>query len=360
LVIVCLIWAGITVFKLIPAENLVIAQRNFLLPCVLLGIACIAILAGFIKYRKVRVIILLFLIALTAFDLYRYATKWLPFDPIEFMYPQVKSLTFLQSIAGENRVFGNIGNEAGNMFSLPLIEGYDAMYQGRYAQFLNATSRGSVKDGERSVVQFDKNGIYNIEALQLLGVRYIYHRISDGQNVWAFPYWDYLADSSMKSIYRDGQYEIFEFTKVFPRAFLASSYKVETENQKIIDTLFAKDTNRREMLVLEEKPSIEPTSGEGKADIILYKPDSVTIQTESVVPKLLFLSDTYDAGWKAFVDGKDTALYRADYDFRAVPVPAGVHTVIFMYQPKTFTWGIILNGIAVLFLCIGSIKFKHI
>ena len=159
--------------------------------------------SGICKNRFIRFGILAGLVILTALDLYRYAAKWMPFDPRGYVYPEEKSLLFLQSRIGNDRVFGNIGNEVGSEFQLPLIEGYDTMYQGRYAEFINAVSNGNPVPGSRSVVQFDKNGKLKAEALQLLGVRYIYHRLSDGRNVWAFPYWEYLSDGSMRQIYSD-------------------------------------------------------------------------------------------------------------------------------------------------------------
>ena len=44
-------------------------------------------------------------------------------------------------------------------------------------------------------------------------------------------------------------------------------------------------------------------------------------------------------GWQALVDGRPVPMLRADYLFRAVTVPAGVHTVRFEYRPSTFVWG---------------------
>jgi hypothetical protein len=355
-----LLWMIIYFIKPFSSDRLSIAQRNLILPSIFGILAAIILCIGLLKSKIIRTLALICLIALTVFDAYRFSSKWMPFDPPEYIYPQVKSLTFLASRIGNDRVFGNIGNEVGSMFSLPLIEGYDALYQGRYAQFINATSRGIVTPGDRSVVQFDKYGVYKTEALQLLGVRYIYHKISDGQNVWAFPYWEYLADSSMRSIYRDGQYEIFEFTKVFPRAFLVSSYTIETDNQKIIDTLFSHDFDRREQVVLEEHPALEPLAGTGKAEIISYTPNRIRIQTDSQVPKLLFLSDVYDPGWHVTVDGKPSNVYRADYDFRAVAVPRGAHTIEFSYVPSSFTSGVIISAVAFVGLGLGVLCKKRI
>lgn len=359
LVSLAVLWGLLLCTHILPADAIRIARRNTILPTGLsLGIVCF-MLVGIIDLQITRFAAVFFFMVLLCFDSYRYVSKWMPFDDRQYLYPQEKSLTFLEQNAGNFRVFGNIGNEVGGPFHLQLIEGYDAMYSSRYGEFINAMSKGIIVPGERSVVQFDKYGVYKTQALELLGVRYIYQRISDGRNVWAFPYWEYLEDGSMKSVYRDGQYEIFEFAKAFPRAFLASAYVRQTDDQKIIDTVTGPDFPLRDTLVLEKDPDLLPQKGDGTASIVSYQATKVTIQTSSPVAKLLFLSDTYDAGWHASIDGKETTIYRADYDFRAVSVPPGSHMVQFTYAPDGMRLGIICVSIAFIGLVIVFVTTKR-
>jgi uncharacterized membrane protein YfhO len=51
------------------------------------------------------------------------------------------------------------------------------------------------------------------------------------------------------------------------------------------------------------------------------------------------LADTYYPGWTAAVDSQPVRLFRANYAFRAVQVPAGPHTVVFDYRPLSFAVG---------------------
>jgi uncharacterized membrane protein YfhO len=67
-------------------------------------------------------------------------------------------------------------------------------------------------------------------------------------------------------------------------------------------------------------------------------------------PGFLLLLDTYFPGWTATVNGEKTPILRADYNFRAVQLPAGKSVVRFVYQPASFRWGIglFLAGLAIL------------
>lgn len=338
-----IMWLVLVFGKPFPADKLLVAQRNFVIPSTLYVVTSVLLL---FKKRRWAIIILL---VLTAFDVLRFANKWMPFESRQYVYPGVPSLQFLSARSGVDRTFGNIGaGEVGVMHHIPIIEGYDAVYPARYGEFIDAVASGKVSPGARSVVQFDKNGLYKSEALQLLGIKYIYHRFSDGRNIWVFPYWEYLTDGSMKQIYNDGTYEIFQYNSVLPRVFLASSYTVRNTDKAIIDTLFAKEFDRANTLVLEEKPAIEPAAGSGTVSVLRYTPNKVVIDTESTANKLLFISDTFDKGWQVTIDGKRSGIYRADYDFRAVPVPAGKHSVVFDYNPAEFRWGIIIAGIGMI------------
>lgn len=346
-------WIWLKFMHPLPADKLAIAIRNSYIPTIM-GIAtCMVVFAGRALPKQWKKIGAYMLVILTAADLLRYSSKWMPFDPQEYVYPQERVLSFVSSVAEKtySRVFGNIGAEAGAAFGIPLIEGYDAVYQGRYGEFIRAAITGELIEPERSVVQLSNDGVYAEEVLRLLGVQFLVHRISDGRFGWAYPFWDFPG---YHLLWKDDVYEVFENKNAYPRVFLASSYTVETEDKRILSTLFAKDFNRRDSLVLEEEPMIQPASGSGTAAITKYTPNQVSIAVATQVPTLLFLSDVYDAGWHAAVDGVHVPLYRADYDFRAVGVSQGIHTVTMWYWPPYMTLGFGIAGFATLW-CVGML-----
>lgn len=311
----------------LPADKLLIAKRNSILP---VGLAiCWIVLASIGFFQKKRWIFVSFMVLIAAADMFRFAAKWMPFDPKEYMYPKTDMVTFLQKQTNYDRVFGNFGGEMSTYFGLHSIEGYDAVYQKRYGEFIEAADNGQIKTPERSVVLLGKKAQYAQRVLDLLGVKYLVHRFSDGRNVWAYPYWDF---PQYRSVYKDDMYEVLENTGANPRFYLASHYVKKIADQEIISSLFDPVFDMRNTVVLETDPVITPETGEGTVEVVLYTPNEIIFQTVSDVSKLLMVSDTYDSRWKASVDGKQTPLYRANYDFRVVGVPKGTHIVRMNYQ----------------------------
>lgn len=72
------------------------------------------------------------------------------------------------------------------------------------------------------------------------------------------------------------------------------------------------------------------------------------MQSESTAAGILFLSDNFYPGWTATIDDQPTPIYRANYTFRAVVVPAGKHEVKFIYQPLSVKLGLIISAVSLL------------
>jgi uncharacterized membrane protein YfhO len=85
---------------------------------------------------------------------------------------------------------------------------------------------------------------------------------------------------------------------------------------------------------------------DGEAKITQESPRHVTIDFDMKTPGVVVLSDTWDPGWRATVDGAPAEVLRANYNFRGVAVPAGKGTIQFDYQPASFYRGLELAALA--------------
>ncbi len=69
----------------------------------------------------------------------------------------------------------------------------------------------------------------------------------------------------------------------------------------------------------------------------------------------------YPAGWKAFIDGKETPILRVDYALRGLKIPAGRHEVDFKFHPDTYFLGQEISGISsilLILLVLGGFVFE--
>ena len=79
---------------------------------------------------------------------------------------------------------------------------------------------------------------------------------------------------------------------------------------------------------------------------------------------LLFLSESYyPQGWKAFLDGKEIPIFRADYHFRAIVIPPGKHTVVMRFEPRGFYLGRTLSlavntGVLLVIVIVGVVVVR--
>ena len=77
--------------------------------------------------------------------------------------------------------------------------------------------------------------------------------------------------------------------------------------------------------------------------VVSSRSGSLSIQTDNVEPGWLALSQVWFPGWEARIDGQLTKVYRADYVFLAVEVPAGKHVISLEYKPLSFLIGALLS-----------------
>jgi hypothetical protein len=92
----------------------------------------------------------------------------------------------------------------------------------------------------------------------------------------------------------------------------------------------------------------------GSARILAETPRKVELAVEAKRDSLLVLADTFHPDWRATVDGRETAILRADVAFRAVPVPKGRSEVVFRHRPRWLAPSLIAGGVASLIaLCLA-------
>jgi hypothetical protein len=71
-----------------------------------------------------------------------------------------------------------------------------------------------------------------------------------------------------------------------------------------------------------------------------YKANELIYSSKASGEKLAIFSEIYyPAGWKSYIDGKESKYFRADYVLRGMVIPSGEHEIKFVFKPSSFDVG---------------------
>ena len=213
------------------------------------------------------------------------------------------------------------------VYRISSVEGYDPLYLKSYGELIAASERGipdnSPPFGFNRIITPQR---YESNIIDLIGVKYVL-ALND------------IDDSSLIKVFQEGETRVYENIDAFPRTFFVEKTHYSSNKNEILKIIFKKDINLRAEAVVETEdiPSDLPDSQAGKYDkwnvgnaqIIQYTENKVVIETNNSSDGFLVLLDSYYPFWNAWVDKKNTKIYKTNYNFRGVIVPAGKHTITF-------------------------------
>jgi hypothetical protein len=102
-----------------------------------------------------------------------------------------------------------------------------------------------------------------------------------------------------------------------------------------------------------------------KVSLTKYGLDNLKFSSVNSKDGLAVFSDIYyPYGWKAYIDGKETPILKANYVLRAIKIPAGQHNIEFVFHPDSYYKGntyALISSILIYALLIAAIAmmFKN-
>ncbi len=169
-----------------------------------------------------------------------------------------------------------------------------------------------------------------------------------------------LLEEALTRVYHD-EISIYRIEPHVERAMIVRRFEVLRDASDMLSRLRSgRFEPWREVLLEEAPPALEqaaprPAGSAGDSlRITEYAADTLTIDAHLEAPGLLVLLDTYFPGWKAYAGDDEIVIYRANYNFRAVALPAGETRVRFEYRPWTFTVGLSLSLMSAMLLGLGA------
>lgn len=148
-------------------------------------------------------------------------------------------------------------------------------------------------------------------------------------------------------VYRSQDVAVFENRDVARRAFITHNVKRAADAEAFAQL---RSTHPNAEIYVAEGPEFETDIGQGlteRAEILVYEPERVVVDTRLDSEGYLVLTDAWDPNWAVLVDGQPAPMTRADVIFRAVLLPAGAHRVEFLYRPRSLYVGLVLTGVGI-------------
>jgi len=325
-----------------------VALRNTLLESTFFAGSLLFFVAFYLTHIKKRSLFFLCVLTLFLISGYYNFNKFMPFTKKQNFMPVNTLLQRLQA-TGYQRYFGfegaNIKGDFASYYHLYDPDYFDPLYIKRYGELIAYADKGFLPSQLlRSDVEITNDILIDDAAtvrrqrlFALLGINYfvfrnqdlVLHKTSVNNIVWENNLWSITRSSQRVA-----------------RATLVTNVIVKKTNPDILHTLFSQSFDPTKDVILEENPPKLDVFLPNQADIVSIqniRENAVRLVTASRKNTLLVLSDTYYPGWKAYIDGKETKIYRANYTFRAIYVPLGNHNVIFSYQPTSAIIGVIIT-----------------
>jgi len=140
---------------------------------------------------------------------------------------------------------------------------------------------------------------------------------------------------------------LYRNRNALPRAFVVYDFEVIEDEGRALERLMEPDFDYRRRVILDTRPrglAPDSTRAPTPATVEAYGPNRIRIRTETDAPGLLFIGDNYFPYWRAEVDGAPAEVWRCDYAFRAVPVPAGTREVVLRYRSDPLIAGGVVSG----------------
>ena len=227
--------------------------------------------------------------------------------------------------------FQNYLPNVGTMWGIDYFQEIDALSRRPYNEFLKVANKLDFEHQLKLLRTFNVGHIVSYRELTKKGL----HLIGKFPKSYS---WLYSVNGAM------------------PRAYIVNRALVEKEPFKALQRLSTPKFDPSREVVLANDISIQP-AGALITDVKFLRYDNtiVTIHAEANQDGVFILADSFYPGWKAFIDGQETKIYRANHFFRALALPKGQHRIEFRYDPLSFRLGLVISSLTLTILAVLSV-----
>lgn len=318
--------------------NLLYKSGAFSLLFLTIGLSLILL---YLKRHIAKTIFLLFILVVTFIDLWIYTGKSLQdLRPRKFAtdyFAKRDYDDFLLSDSTTYRIYPlNVGMAGKWAYYHQTIQGYHGAKLQRYQDILENCLDAQLRQNK-----------INFNLLNMLNVKYVVFQ-------------DTLPFFQTRPVFSSEVDDVVIHRNLFslPRAWFVDSLKIVSQPKEIWETINSEEFNPALTAIVEEGIGGVQTPLMRQAELINHEMHKINFELETDKPGFLVVSEVYyPAGWKAYLDGKETRIYPTNYILRGVVVPEGKHILEMRFEPQSYKLSIALSviglSVSLLFLLIG-------
>jgi hypothetical protein len=222
------------------------------------------------------------------------------------------------------------------------VDGYNVPLQPRYEKFINLIRGQPLTPSVASL-------------LNLLNVKYVLTAKSID-----LPGYAWVQDGLTTS-------RLYRNSNNLPRAFLVKDHKVVDREEEFARFFSEPGFDPRRTVLLETTPKRFETlkNAPSLSDLLpavkikKYEHNRMIIEVQTPEAALLFMSEAYYPGWKAYVDNEQEEILRANYVFRAIPLGPGAHRLEVIYDPLSFKVGLSITMVTLFALLTSRVMLRR-
>jgi hypothetical protein len=295
------------------------------------------------------------LVSLTMLDLVAFAWQYNPIIPARAFYPATAATSL---VARDTSLFRfsatglDLFPDAQMMYGLSDVRSLDfsTRWFSRYVALVPETRAWSTYG-----TMFER---FTSPLLQVLNLKYVYSTLPESP--WGAAPADMVLATKWGRVWRLGN--------VQPRSFVVTDAlraATDTDAARLLGACPQAVYSRVVLAVAgPASPAGCPPRSTGPAavsnvTVLRYGASEAEWKVRSPVPGYLVTTDAYYPGWRAFVDSRETRVYRANIAFRAIRIPSGEHVVDYRYEPSWLPMVLWVELVAVLVVAGGMVWAWH-
>jgi hypothetical protein len=157
----------------------------------------------------------------------------------------------------------------------------------------------------------------------------------------------------------DPELDVYLNTLAQPRVRLVHAAQVVAGGEAAFGALFAPGFSPEQSVILDstsasrQPPTLpaSPPAGERNLFYTAYGPEAHALVARTPGPAYLVFSEVWYPGWRAWVNGSEVPIYRANFAFRALYLPgAGEYLVEMRFDPAAWKLGLVTTLLTLLAL----------